>query len=57
MTIDGSDGRIAKTIIENSGDTGRDILTLNSMQGGAEKNASYLDIMTENLEVLKKALN
>ena len=57
MTIDGSDGRIAKTIIENSGDTGRDILTLNSMQGGTDGNTSYLDVMKENLEVLKNALN
>ena len=57
MTIDGSDGRIAKTIIENSGDKDRDILTLNSMQGGADRNASYLDIMNDNLEVLKNALN
>ena len=57
MTIEGSDGRIAKTIIENSSDTNRDILTLNSMQGSMDKNTSYLDVMNDNLNVLKEALN
>ena len=57
MTIEGSDGRIAKTIIENSNDKNRDILTLNSMQGSMDKNTSYLDVMNDNLNVLKEALN
>ena len=57
MTIEGSDGRIAKTIIENSKDKNRDILTLNSMQGSMDKNISYLDVMKDNLNVLKEALN
>ena len=57
MTIEGSDGRIAKTIIENSSDKSRDILTLNSMQGSMEKKTSYLDVMNDNLNVLKEALN
>ena len=57
MTIEGSDGRIAKTIIENSKDKNRDILTLNSMQGSMDKNTSYLDVMNDNLNVLKEALN
>jgi zinc transport system substrate-binding protein len=57
MTIEGSDGRIAKTIIENSNDRNRDILTLNSMQGSMDKNTSYLDVMNDNLNVLKEALN
>jgi len=57
MTIEGSDGRIAKTIIENSKDKNRDILTLNSMQGSMDKNTSYLDVMKDNLNVLKEALN
>ncbi|MBQ8068417.1 MAG: zinc ABC transporter substrate-binding protein [Solobacterium sp.] len=57
MTIEGSDGRIAKTIIENSKDKNRNILTLNSMQGSMNKHTSYLDVMNDNLNVLKEALN
>ena len=54
LTIDGSDGSIARTVVENSG--GAEILTLNSMQSKLEEGDTYLSIMEENLEVLKEAL-
>ncbi len=57
MKIEGSDDRLARTIIENSKDRTRDILTLNSMQGGKRGDFSYLAVMEENLKVLKQALN
>ena len=60
LTIDGSDQKIAKTIIENSAMKDAEILTLDSMQSvtDAEITAgvSYLSIMEDNLAVLKKAL-
>ena len=60
LTIEGSDGRIARTIAENAaGDPA--ILTLDSMQSvtreEAEAGASYLSIMERNLDVLTQALN
>ena len=61
LKIEGSDGKIARTIVENTAAKDQDILTLNSMQGTTssdiENGASYLQIMKENLEVLKEALN
>jgi len=58
--IDGSDGTIAKTVIENSSDRAAKIKTLNSLQSVSqadiEAGASYIKIMEENLEVLKEAL-
>ena len=61
MKIEGSDGKIARTVIENTKAGNADILTLNSMQGitGADiKNGvTYLQIMNENLQVLNDALN
>lgn len=58
LKIDGSDGRVAGQV---SRETGTKILTLNSCQSISmkeiEKGANYLDIMSENLEVLKEALN
>lgn len=57
LVIDGSDGRIAETIVENAG-TGVPILTLDSMQSAtAEDGSSYLGIMEQNLAVLDAALN
>lgn len=58
IQIDGSDGRIANQVCE---ETGAQVLTLNSCQSVAmkdiENGANYIDIMTQNLEVLKEALN
>lgn len=61
FTIDGSDGKIARAILEASKQSkNAQVLTLNSMQSmtdaQAEAGADYLSIMSENLEVLKKAI-
>lgn len=60
MTIDGSDHKIAETIIQNTKDKNQTILTIDSMQSknadDVKNGATYLDIMTDNLEVLKTAL-
>ncbi len=61
FTIDGSDGKIARAILEASKQSkGAEILTLNSMQSVTDEQikagADYLSIMRDNLEVLKKAL-
>lgn len=60
MIIDNSTDAIAKSIINAAGEGEKEILTLNSMQGvtedAVEKGVNYLDIMRENLLVLKQAL-
>lgn len=60
MTIDGSNQKIAKTVIENTKKKNQKILTLNSMQSITKKSitdgASYISIMQDNLNVLKEAL-
>ncbi len=61
LTIEGSDGSIAKTVIENTASKDQKVLILNSLQSVTTKDAAsgtdYLSIMKDNLEVLKKALN
>ena len=60
MTIEGTDHRIAQTIVENTESGDQQVLTLDSMQSvtaqDVDNGASYLDIMRENLEVLRQAL-
>ncbi|WP_290729040.1 metal ABC transporter substrate-binding protein [Fibrobacter sp. UBA3629] len=61
LTIDGSDGRIARAILEASKNSkNAQVLTLNSMQSVTDEQikagVDYLSIMRDNLEVLKKAL-
>ncbi len=60
MTIDGSDQKIAETVISNTQNKDQKILTLDSMQSvTSEKVASgttYISVMKSNLEVLKEAL-
>ncbi len=60
MTIEGSDQKIARTIIENTKSKDQKILVLDSMQSVTETDArdgaSYLSIMEKNLSVLKEAL-
>ena len=60
LIIDGGDGKIAATVIENTDDKSREILALDSMQSitkkDAEEGKTYLGIMKSNLQVLKKAL-
>ncbi len=57
LTIEGNNHKIAETIIKNTENKNQEILTLNSMQGGILEGDTYLSIMENNLEVLKKALN
>ena len=61
LTIDGSDQKIAKTIIENTANQDAKILTLDSMQSVTDQQidegVSYLSIMENNLTVLKEALS
>lgn len=60
MTIDGSDKKIAETIVKTSASKDQEILTLNSMQSVTQDDIAngvdYLSIMNENLAVLKEAL-
>ena len=61
LKIDGSDGKIAKTVVENTNDKNQDILELDSMQSVNDdeinSGTTYLSIMKSNFEVLKKALS
>lgn len=60
MTIEGSNKKIAKTVLENTTAKNQEILEMNSMQSikksDVDKGQTYLGIMQNNLEVLKKAL-
>ena len=60
LTIEGTDHRIAETIVNNTASGSAAILTMDSMQGttaaDAAAGATYLDIMAQNLGVLKQAL-
>ncbi len=61
LTIEGTDHRIAETVVQNTASKDQPILTMDSMQGtteqDAEAGATYLGIMEKNLAVLKQALN
>lgn len=50
-----SDCTVAETVIANSAAKNGEIAVLNSLQSTTDE--SYLEVMTKNLEVLKKALN
>ena len=57
--IESGDGKLAKTIIQNSSKKNAEILVLDSMQSVTAKqavNTTYVKIMNENLEILKKGL-
>lgn len=60
MTIEKSDQKIAKTIIENTQTKDQQILTLDSMQSTTSEDVAagttYLTVMENNLNVLKEAL-
>ena len=60
MTIEGTNHKIAETIIENTSDKNQNILVMDSMQSvtskGVEEGITYISIMESNLEVLKEAL-
>ena len=54
--IETSDGKLARTVIENTKRRDLGVLTLRSMQGAVD-GGDYLSLMKENLDVLKEALN
>lgn len=60
LTIDGSDQKIAQTIINNTASKCQSILVLDSMQAVSAKDirdgVTYLSVMEKNLDVLKTAL-
>ncbi|MBE6741649.1 MAG: zinc ABC transporter substrate-binding protein [Ruminococcaceae bacterium] len=61
ITLEGTEHKLAETIINSSKSKNAKILTMNSMQSitadDLKNNISYLGIMQENLETLKTALN
>lgn len=60
LTIENSDGKIARTIVENTAAKSAQILRMDSMQsatsGDVSNGATYLGVMERNLEVLRDAL-
>ena len=60
LTIEGSDRKLAETIVQSTVTKDQKILTLDSLQSMTEKavaeGATYLSVMEKNLEVLKEAL-
>ena len=61
MTIEGTDHRIAETIVQNTQGKDMQILTLDSMQSttsaDVQNGTTYLSVMGSNLTILKDALN
>jgi len=61
LTIDGSDQKIAQTIVESTDSKDQEILTLDSLQSKTEEDvqagAAYLAAMEENLKVLEQSLD
>ena len=61
MTIEGSDKKLAKAVIENTTTKNQDILTLNSLQSVSQsdidKGLTYYGAMEENLKVLAQSFN
>jgi zinc transport system substrate-binding protein len=61
MTIEKSDGKIASTIRDNTTSKDQQVLALDSMQSTTmediQNGSTYLGVMKNNFEVLKKALN
>ncbi len=61
LKIESGDGKIAKTIVQNTKNKTAKVLTMDSIQSTTLKQAaagtSYLKIMEDNLKVLKEALN
>lgn len=61
LTIEGTNHKIAETVIEATSAKNQKILTLNSMQGttlaDVQAGVTYLSIMESNLNVLKQAIN
>lgn len=60
IVLDGSDGRLAQVIVENTKTKHQEILVLDSMQSVSQRDmdagCSYLSVMTGNLDILRQAL-
>ena len=60
ITIEGSDQKIAQTVIQNTESKNQDIVSLDSLQSVSrediEAGVSYLSVMEKNLSVLKQVL-
>ncbi|MGN0521197.1 MAG: metal ABC transporter substrate-binding protein [Eubacterium sp.] len=56
LTIEGTDSKIAETIISNTENKNMQILSMNSMQGVVNDGDTYVSIMQDNLNVLADAL-
>ena len=60
LTIEGSDGRLAETVVQNTKHAAPRILSLNSLQAVTEKDIlggmTYLSVMEKNRAVLEEAL-
>ncbi len=60
ITIEGSDKKLAETIVKNTASENMKILTMDSMQAATSKDAAegitYISVMRKNLEVLREAL-
>ena len=58
LTIETSDGKLAKTVLDSTKSKDAQLLVLDSLQSTKlSDNKSYLDVMRSNLDVLKTALN
>ena len=61
MTIESSDHKLAKAVIENTAEKNQEILTLNSLQSVSQsdidKGLTYYGAMEENLKVLAQSFN
>ena len=61
LTLEGSDGKIARTVVDTSEGKAAEILSMDSMQSTTSEDvkngASYLSIMEKNLAVLETALH
>jgi zinc transport system substrate-binding protein len=56
ICLEGSDTRIAQTVIENTANKDQKILQMDSMQSEIKTGESYITIMEKNLDVLRMAL-
>lgn len=60
ITIEGSDGKLAKTIISNTKSKNQKVLTMDSMQSTTSKDIksgkTYIDTMEKNLKVIEEAV-
>lgn len=56
MKLEGGDGKLAQTVVENTADKTAAVLELDSMQSTTSLDDDYLSVMENNLRALKDAL-